>query len=204
MIFAITNRKLCPDDFLNRIRLVASGHPSGIILREKDLSQTEYAKLAKDCRDICSEYKIPFIVNSHIAVAERLEIPLIQLSFSSLTAHHDLLKRFRQVGVSVHSLAEAQIAEQLGVNYLITGHIFETSCKDSFLPRGIQFLKEICEKVSIPVYSVGGINEIRVVDVIRAGSSGICVMSQLMTCSHPDEKVKEYQRLTRKIDLSKN
>lgn len=196
MIFVITNRKLCPDDFLNRIRLVASGHPSGIILREKDLSHTEYAMLAQDCRDICSEYQIPFIVNSHIAVAERLEIPSIQLSFSSLTAHHDRLKLFLQVGVSVHSLAEAQVAEQMGVDYLIAGHIFETSCKESIQPRGIQYLKEICKKVSIPVYSIGGINESRVADVIRAGSSGVCVMSQLMTCSRPDEKVKAYQRLT--------
>ena len=43
MLIAVTNRALCQDDFLMRIEAAASAKPSGILLREKDLSDAAYA-----------------------------------------------------------------------------------------------------------------------------------------------------------------
>jgi thiamine-phosphate pyrophosphorylase len=37
-IVCITNRKLCKEEFLERIEEIAKAKPFGIILREKDLS----------------------------------------------------------------------------------------------------------------------------------------------------------------------
>ena len=46
-ILCITNRKLCKDDFLKRIQIIAAAQPKAIVLREKDLSEEAYTILAE-------------------------------------------------------------------------------------------------------------------------------------------------------------
>ena len=54
--------------------------------------------------------------------------------------------------------------------------------------RGIAFLKEICEKVAVPVYAIGGITQKNIGLIKEAGAAGACVMSSVMTA----EDVKGY------------
>lgn len=87
---------------------------------------------------------------------------------------------------SIHSAEEAKLAQQLGAEFLIAGHIFPTACKAGLMPRGLDFLRSVCETVTIPVYAIGGITAQHVPDVLAQGAAGVCVMSHLMTC--PDLK----------------
>ena len=50
-------------------------------------------------------------------------------------------------------------AEKLGADYLIAGHIFNTPCKQGTPGRGLDYLRRVCESVSIPVFGIGGITE---------------------------------------------
>ena len=52
-ILCITNRKLCKDDFLKRIQIIAAAQPKAIVLREKDLSEEAYTILAEKVMHIC-------------------------------------------------------------------------------------------------------------------------------------------------------
>ena len=88
------------------------------------------------------------------------------------------LRNFELVGVSTHSLEEALYAQEQGADYITASHIFVTDCKKGLEPKGLNFLKNICENVRIPVYALGGINGQN--DVIRAGASGACRMSDYM------------------------
>lgn len=196
MILAVTNRKLCQGDFLERIAALAAGQPDGIILREKDLSEAAYGELAEACQRICRRRKVPLIVNRFSSVAAQLGIPELQLSLADYLTGQPLRHVFKRVGVSVHSLAEAKTAAQLGADYLIAGHIFQTACKRGVPPRGLPFLSEICSQVGVPVFAIGGINEERVPEVQQAGAAGVCVMSRLMTCAAPGDVVKGYRVLS--------
>ena len=87
-----------------------------------------------------------------------------------------------KIGVSVHSAEEAREAVRLGTSYLTAGHIFATDCKKGVPPRGLEFLKGICELAPVPVYGIGGIRldpeQIR--EVLAQGAAGACIMSQMM------------------------
>ncbi len=192
MILSVTNRLLCKEDFLKRLERIAKAKPSGIILREKDLSPQEYEKLAKKCLEICKKYEVPLIIHSFVEAAETLGVVRIQLSMADFLKKHSELNDFSCVGVSVHSVKEAKQAEQLGANYLIAGHIYATDCKKDLPPRGLNFLNEVCNAVAIPVFAIGGIREHCVTEVRKNGASGVCVMSQLMICDNPEEKVTAY------------
>ena len=82
----------------------------------------------------------------------------------------------------------------VGAHCLVAGHIFSTACKPGLPPRGIGFLRAVCQSVSIPVFAIGGMSAERVSEVMGAGAAGICVMSELMTCSDPGNRIREYKR----------
>ena len=98
---------------------------------------------------------------------------------------HQQRKKLSVLGASCHSAAEASEAEALGCTYITAGHIFNTDCKAGVPGRGTDFLKQICSRVSIPVYAIGGIDPANAAAVREAGAAGICVMSAAMTCADP-------------------
>lgn len=187
-ILCVTNRMLCTEDFLTRIERIAAENPRGIILREKDMSTGAYRALAKQVLTICERYHTPCILHGHVEVAKMLGAMAIHLPLSILRAlDKEDKKCFTTLGASCHSIAEAKEAEALGCTYIIAGHIFETDCKKGLAGRGLHFLKEVCEGVSIPVYAIGGISAEHIGAVRAAGAAGACVMSGIMTCEEPEK-----------------
>jgi thiamine-phosphate pyrophosphorylase len=87
---------------------------------------------------------------------------------------------FKWRGASAHSLGDAKKAQELGASYITLSHIFETDCKAGLEPRGLEFLHEVCEKISIPVYALGGICAENEEYAIKAGAAGACRMSDYM------------------------
>lgn len=60
----VTNRLLCQEDFLSRVQKIAAAGADAILLREKDLSETQYAILAKQVQEICLLYNVSLLLNS--------------------------------------------------------------------------------------------------------------------------------------------
>lgn len=95
-----------------------------------------------------------------------------------------ILRGMKVIGTSVHSLEEALEAERLGVSYVTAGHIFSTECKPGLEPRGLTFLKKICEGVKIPVYAIGGIHPENLEKIAQTGAAGACMMSEFMRAEY--------------------
>ena len=193
MLFVITSSKSCKEDFLTRIKRIASANPDRIILREKHLSQDDLLKLAIKCKEICDKYSVAFSVNSNIEVARTVNAD-IHLPYKLFVENNENIKDFSTIGVSVHSISEAETAEMLGASYLIAGHIFATDCKKGLKPRGIEYLSDISEAVKIPVLGIGGISLERLSSVLQTGAAGACVMSHFMNCDNPESEVSVFKK----------
>ena len=50
-------------------------------------------------------------------------------------------------------------------------------------PRGLEFLKEVCNSVTIPVYAIGGIklSDVQMDEIIKCGAKGGCIMAGMMS-----------------------
>ncbi len=157
--------------------------PHRIILREKDLSDTDYTQLAASVAALCTEEEIHFMWQSHVSAA-RSEVAHIQMGmgdFCQLTQGGGQ-PPFESCWVSVHSPAEAHLAEQRGASALIYGHVYETACKSGLPPRGLNALREIIELSSLPVYAIGGIASMsQIAELEKLGCAGACIMSSYMT-----------------------
>lgn len=172
---------LCQGKFLGQLEKIAETHPDLVILREKEMDEAEFERLAAEVRDICGRYGVPLAVNSFWRTAARLGIGRVHLPMYILREMNEEDKAgFEVIGTSCHSAEEAREAEGLGADYIIAGHIFDTDCKKGLAGRGVDFLREVCENTGLPVYAIGGISAENVREVIQAGAEGVCIMSGFM------------------------
>lgn len=216
-VIAVTNRKLSQRPFLEQIKRVCQLRPGAIILREKDLSETEYAKLAEEVYNITTGYDVRLIIHTYINVARELGINTVHMSLhnmreyrkefivnvnkinNTINANVNSINSINSVnsinitadinsnvditiGCSIHSVEEAVEARNMGASYITAGHVYVTDCKKGLAPRGLDFLKNVCDSVDIPVYAIGGINidDGRREEVKKYGAAGSCIMSGMM------------------------
>ena len=193
-IICVTNRKLCGGDFLTQIDRIAAARPKAIILREKDLSPEEYRELAEKVMSICERRGTMCILHSFTEIALELGAENIHLPLRKLSGAPDSIRgKFKLIGCSCHSAEEAVNARDMGASYITAGHVFATDCKKGLPPRGLDFLREVCSSVSIPVYAIGGISPENM-DIVRAaGAAGGCIMSGLMRCSDPAAYLRQHR-----------
>lgn len=193
-VLCVTNRLLCGKDFLSRIESLAKAQPKGIILREKDLSASEYKSLAKAVLEICKKHGTACILHGFADTAIELGVTNLHLPLHMLRELSQADRSsFTVLGASCHSAEEAIEAEALGCTYIIAGHIFDTDCKKGAPGRGLEFLEQVCDSVSLPVYAIGGINAENAGQSINAGAKGVCVMSGVMACSDPQEYLEKFR-----------
>ena len=183
-VMVVTNRRLSVRPFLEQVERICRHRPAGIILREKDLPEKEYEKLAAEVREICQSCQVLLVYHSFIRAARRSGIRAIHLPLAALeeSPAGELAREFAVLGVSVHSREEACRAEALGATYLTAGHVYATDCKKGLPHRGTDFLREVCGAVHIPVFGIGGIRleQTQIEEVKSCGAAGACVMSAAM------------------------
>ena len=194
----ISNRKLCENENLEKqIEKIFSAYEKKIILknfeivaltlREKDLDKNEYLNLVEKIYPICQKHKINLILhqNYDLNLDEKYMIEGLHLSyeiFKSLNKNikEGLIKKYKRIGVSIHSLEEAREVENLGASYIVAGHIFETDCKKGLEPRGLKFVEDLSSTLTIPIFAIGGIDEKNSQSVIDRGAFSVCMMSSIM------------------------
>jgi len=194
-IICVTARNLCGGNFCEQLAKISEAAPKYIVLREKDLDESEYRALAEKAIKICSNNETKLILHYYWKIAIELGSDSIHLPLHilrGLTANDK--NRFKLIGASCHSVGEALEAAELGAGYITAGHIFATDCKKGLPPRGIGFLRDVCSSVNIPVYAIGGISPENFSQVMDAGASGACVMSGFMSCSSPKELMSNFNR----------
>ena len=194
----ISNRKLCENENLEKqIEKIFSAYQRKIILenfeivaltlREKDLYKNEYLKLVKKIYPICQKYRIDLILhqNYDLGLDNKYNIKGLHLSYDSFKSlnkniREELIRKYKKIGVSIHSVDEAKEVENLGANYVVAGHIFETDCKKGLEPRGLKFVEDLSSTLTIPIFAIGGIDEKNSLSVIDSAAVGVCMRSSIM------------------------
>ena len=194
----ITNRKLCENENLERqIEKIFSAYEKKIILknfeivtltlREKDLDKNEYLNLVEKIYPICKKYRINLILhqNYDLNLDKKYMVEGLHLSYDNFKSlnkniREELIKKYKRIGISIHSIDEAKEVENLGATYVVAGHIFETDCKKGLKPRGLNFIEELSSILTIPIFAIGGINQENSHLAINSGAFGVCMMSSLM------------------------
>jgi thiamine-phosphate pyrophosphorylase len=97
------------------------------------------------------------------------------------------------IGQSVHSVEAAVRAQDESANYVVAGTIFASASHPERQPAGLEYLREVCAAVSIPVLAIGGITPERAGECIRAGARGVAVLSPFRQADDPGALARAYR-----------
>ena len=164
--------------------------------RNKTSNTREFYEEAIALRQICKN--ATFLINDRLDIALACNADGVHLGQSDMPYQtaRELLGPDKIIGLTVHSLEDALEAQEMGADYIGVAPIFATSTKsDAGTPVGIEGLKEICQKVKLPVVAIGGIDLSNAKSVINAGADSICAISAVITKENVCAEVNKFQAL---------
>jgi len=170
------------------------GGVRAIQLREKDLGGRELFDLAKKTKRLCDRFGAVLFINDRVDVALGVDAEGVQLGSASMPieAARLVLGEKKLIGVSTHSVRAAEVAQHGGADFILFGPVYFTPSKAVYgKPQGIALLREVVEKIPLPVYAIGGIKEENVHEVKATGVRGIALISAVLTAAAPAEAAQD-------------
>ncbi|KPK42782.1 MAG: hypothetical protein AMJ78_01330 [Omnitrophica WOR_2 bacterium SM23_29] len=149
-----------------------------IQLRDKDATVKDLIMLGRALRKLTYKSGVLFIVNDRTDIAKAVDADGVHLGQDDLPIKiaRSILGRHKIIGLSTHSISQAEEAQKKGADYIGVGPIFATPTKPEYKTVGVDLIRKVKDKIKIPFVAIGGINESNLDRVLTAGASRIAVI----------------------------
>jgi thiamine-phosphate pyrophosphorylase len=187
----ITDERHCPVELAG---MALDGGARMVQLRRKAASGRELYEWALRIQELCRQRDALFIVNDRVDIALAMHADGVHLGQEDLpaSAARKILGPDAIIGVSVSSVAEAEQAVKDGADYIGVGHIFPTISKEKLSPPlGTASISQIGNAAGVPVIAIGGIDAGNIHEVMKAGASGIAVISAVSGADDPTAAARD-------------
>ena len=179
------------------VEAAVRGGVDAVQLREKDLPAGALFELARELRRRCTRHGVRLLINDRIDVALAVGADGVHLPVDSFAAGdaRALVGPGRLIGVSTHSLEQAQRASAAGADFVVFGPVFATPSKRPFgPPLGLEALAQAAGAVSVPVFAIGGVTVARADAVCRHGAHGIAAIAAVLEATDPTAAARALRR----------
>jgi len=170
-------------------------------LREKELDDEQFLQEAIEIGGLCRSFRVPFIINDNVEVAIKCGADGIHVGQEDMLAS-DVRRRVGDnmiIGVSAHTVEEAEAAVKNGADYLGLGAVFDTSTKTDVGNMSAETLKAICDAVNVPTVAIGGICAGNIDKLRGSGVDGVAVVSAIFAADDPGKATAELRALAEKM-----
>ena len=87
LLYAVTDRRWLGEDTLyHQVEEAILGGATFIQLREKELSQEAFLEEAKEIKELCRKYQIPFVINDNVEIAREMDADGVHVGQSDMEA----------------------------------------------------------------------------------------------------------------------
>lgn len=203
-LYAITGESFHPGrELLEVMEEAILGGVDIVQLRDKKGSKREKLRKARLLRELTRKHGVIFIVNDDIDIALASEADGIHLGQDDLPIREARrIMGNRIIGISTHAIEEAREAEREGADYIGVGPIYPTQSKEDVVaPVTTSYIREVAREITIPFVAIGGIKLHNVDEVLEAGATRICAISEIVgsrdvrgTCSAFAAKIRAARR----------
>ena len=178
------------------VEVVAASLTSGcrwVSVREKDLPDSEQMALARMLAPMVWRHGGKLSLHGTPELAQAANADGVHLAAGSdPQAARALMGPDKLVGVSVHTVTEAEAIDPGSADYAMAGPAFETDSKPGYGPEiGRKGLAEIARAARVPILAIGGLNVVRAAEVLASGPVGIAVMGSVMRAADPARVMRE-------------
>ena len=139
-------------------------------------------EIARGILRLKDRYDFTFIINDYVDVAAELRADGVHVGANDLPVDEIKARVGTRlmVGYSAHAIDEAVAAEKRGADYVAFGAIYPTKTKGPGHPvQGVEKLRDLVSRVSVPVVAIGGINRSNVDEVWSTGVAAAAMITGL-------------------------
>jgi thiamine-phosphate pyrophosphorylase len=190
-LLLVTDRRQARLPLADVVRAALAAGCRWVSLREKDLSDDDQIALALTLLPIARRYGARLTLHGDAALAKACGADGVHLPAGSNAAvARATLGPEKLIGVSLHTVTEAETIDPTIIDYAVAGPAFETPSKPGYGPEiGRKGLSEIARAAPVPILAIGGLNVTRAAEVLAAGPAGIAVMGGVMRAVDPGREV---------------
>jgi thiamine-phosphate pyrophosphorylase len=162
-------------------------------LRDKDASDDELLAAADTARERCRAAGALFVLNDRpdLAVACGADGVHVGQDDTPIARARQIVGEEMIVGLSTHSMKQAQAGCRSGADYIAVGPVHATPTKEGRPAIGVEPIRYAASHVDIPWFAIGGIDTKTVGEVARAGARRIVVVRALTDADDPEAVARE-------------
>lgn len=163
-----------------------------IQLRNKTDKPSTIIQQAQSIMTLKKQYNFLFIINDSPEIALEVNADGVHLGQQDMPVPQarKMLGFEKYIGLSSHSLREAEKAQNADIDYLAVGAIFPSPTKGpDHKVVGLDLLREVVQFSRVPVVAIGGINRANFNAVKETKVSSIALISALI--QEPDMSLSE-------------
>jgi thiamine-phosphate pyrophosphorylase len=180
------------------VEAALEGGANVIQLRKKTMPMLDQYRLALALRILTREHEALLIINDHADLAIAADADGVHLGQDDLPP--DAVRALpgfeaRLIGRSTHSLAQAQLAVHVGVDYVAVGPVHPTPTKEGRPAVGTALVSRVAGIIDRPFVAVGGIDHDNAARVVEAGARAIAVVRAVYDAPDPAEAARRLHEL---------
>lgn len=201
-LYAITGEEFHPGrNMLEVMEEAILGGADIVQLRDKKSGKRAVLEKALALRELTRKHDVLFIVNDHIDIALAADADGIHLGQDDLPLRHARqIVGDKIIGISTHAIEEARQAERDGADYIGVGPVFPTKSKaDAVDPVTTAYVREVAREITIPFVAIGGIKLHNVDQVLEAGATRICAISEIVGSRDVAGTCREFLRKMNRV-----
>ena len=178
------------DNVTEQVKIMLNCGVKIIQYRFKGGNDSENINVATKLKKLCKEYDALFIVNDRLDIALASDADGLHLGQEDLKIEHArrLLGPSKIIGLSANNETEITKAINEGSDYLGIGPVFQSTTKKSKSPLGIERVKSLTKKITVPWFAIGGINSQNISLLQENNIKKVAIISDLNCKSNSKEK----------------
>ena len=201
VLYVLITESVCRLPWRQVVEATLRGGAEVLQLREKHLNDRELLRRARWIADASRGAGCLFIVNDRAdaAVAANADGVHVGQDEFAVSDARAVLRPDQVLGVSTHTLAQAQAAEAEGTDYIGVGPTFPTTTKSFSDIPGLALVTEVSRNIKIPAFAIGGIDVKNIEAVRQAGGTRAAATWSVIGSEDAESAVRELKRQLGKL-----
>jgi thiamine-phosphate pyrophosphorylase len=166
--------------------------------RHKTATEALQRHQATTLRDLCRQYKVPFIVNDHLALCEEIDADGVHVGGTDATvaAVRSVMGPEKIIGASCYGdLQRAHDAAAAGANYVAFGGFYPSRVKKYEVSTPVDIISRAKATLTVPVCVIGGMTPENAVPLVNEGADLVAAISSVYQYEHPASAAADFVRL---------
>ncbi len=193
-LYVLVDGRSSNESFAELVRTLVGAGVHVLQLRDKRHSDRELIERAHVLRELTQGSSTLAIINDRANIAALVRADGVHVGQEELSVKEarSIVGPEALVGVSTHSLAQAQQAVLDGANYIGVGPTFPSHTKNFVEFPGLELIRSVSREIGLPFFAIGGITQENLGEVLAAGARRVAVSGAVCNSADPAQAAREF------------